>query len=99
MVTKRAKAAGVEDPLPQAGRLQELIVGFGVEAMSFTAKPKVEDTAHQWLARANLDPDDPRSADTVAQALMLALELATFAPSLSGSTAVDRESMQSRGVR
>jgi len=58
--------------------------------MTFTAKPKVEDTAHQWLARANLDPDDPHSADTIAQALMLALELATFAPSLSGSTAVDR---------
>ena len=58
--------------------------------MTFTTKPKVEDTAHQWLARANLDPHDPHSADSVAQALMLALELATFAPSLSGSTAVDR---------
>src|ERR1700730_18522455 len=56
--------------------------------MTFVAKPKVEDTAHQWLARANLDPDDPHSADTIAQALMLALELATFTPSPSGSTAV-----------
>ena len=73
-----------------AERLQELIAEFGVEAMTFTATPKVEDTAHQWLARANLDPEDPHSADTVAQALMLALELATFAPSLSGTTAVDR---------
>jgi hypothetical protein len=70
--------------------LLELIAAFGVEAMTFTTKPKVEDTAHQWLARANLDPDDPHSADTVAQALMLALEHAMFAPSLSGSTAVDR---------
>ncbi|MGH6794130.1 MAG: DUF7168 domain-containing protein [Methylocella sp.] len=58
--------------------------------MEFTAKPKVEDIARQWLARANLDPDDPRSADAIAQALSLALELATFAPSLSGTTAVDR---------
>jgi hypothetical protein len=70
--------------------LQKLIAEFGIEAMTFTAKPKVEDTAHQWLARANLNPDDPHSADTVAQALMLAFELATFAPSLSGSTAIDR---------
>ena len=90
MITKRAKAAEVPDPLHHAGRLQELIAAFGVEAMAFTAKPKVEDTAHQWLARANLGPNDPHSADTVAQALMLALELATFAPSLSGSTAVGR---------
>jgi Protein of unknown function (DUF2786) len=90
VATKRAKAAEAPDPLHHARRLQELIAEFGVEAMTFTAKPKVEDTAHQWLARANLDPDDPDSADTVARALMLALELATFAPSLSGSTAVDR---------
>jgi hypothetical protein len=61
-------------------RLQDLIARLGVEAMTFTAKPNVEDTAHQWLARANLDPDDPRTADTIANALMLALELATFAP-------------------
>jgi Protein of unknown function (DUF2786) len=90
VATKRAKAAEAPDPLHRARRLQELIAEFGVEAMVFTAKPKVEDTAHQWLARANLDPDDPHSADTVAQALMLALELAMFAPSLSGSTAVGR---------
>jgi hypothetical protein len=90
VTTKRAKAAGAPDPLHDARRLQELIAAFGVEAMTFPAKPKVEDTAHQWLARANLDPDDPRSSNTVAQALMLALELATFAPSLSGSTAIDR---------
>ncbi|HUI22633.1 MAG TPA: DUF2786 domain-containing protein [Methylocella sp.] len=90
MNTKRAKAAEAPDPLHHARRLQELIAEFCVEAMDFTARPKAEDTAHQWLARANLDPDDPHSADTVAQALMLALELAMFAPSLSGSTAVDR---------
>jgi hypothetical protein len=90
VITKRAKAAEAPDPLHHAGRLQELIAEFGIEAIAFTAKPKAEDTAHQWLARANLGPDDPHSADTVAQALMLALELAMFAPSLSGSTAIDR---------
>ncbi|MGH6801107.1 MAG: DUF2786 domain-containing protein, partial [Methylocella sp.] len=90
MAANYARAAAAPNPLHHAGRLQELIAGFGVEAMGFTAKPKVEDTVHQWLARANLDPDDPRSADIVAQALMLALELATFAPSLSGTTAIDR---------
>ncbi|MGH6835256.1 MAG: DUF2786 domain-containing protein [Methylocella sp.] len=91
MDAKGARAANVPNPLHHAVRLQELIARFGVEAMGFTVKPKVEDTAHQWLARANLDQGDPHSADTVAQALSLALELATFAPSLSGTTAVDRQ--------
>ncbi|MGH6841553.1 MAG: hypothetical protein ACREDV_05590, partial [Methylocella sp.] len=86
----RSARADAPNPLRHAGRLQELIAGFAVEAMEFTAKPKVEDIAHQWLARANLDPNGPGSAVAVAQALMLALELATFAPSLSGTTAVDR---------
>jgi len=90
MTTKRAKAAGAPDPLHHVRRLLELIAAFGVEAMTFTAKPKVEDTAHQWLARAPFDSDDPHSAGTVAHALMLALELAMFAPSLSGITAIDR---------
>ncbi|MGQ0446470.1 MAG: DUF2786 domain-containing protein [Beijerinckiaceae bacterium] len=86
----RSARADAPSPLRHAGRLQELIAGFAVEAMGFTAKPKVDDIAHQWLARANLDPNYPGSTVTVARAMMLALELATFAPSLSGTTAVDR---------
>ena len=38
----------------------------------------------------SLDPDDPNSDEILAEALVLALELATFAPSLRGGTAVDR---------
>ncbi|MGH6837590.1 MAG: hypothetical protein ACREDT_02075 [Methylocella sp.] len=59
MAANYARAAAAPNPLRHAGRLQKLIAGFGVEAMGYTAKPKVEDTARQWLARANLDPDDP----------------------------------------
>ncbi len=96
MVAKYADRDFVPNQLRLAGRLQELITGFCVEAMAFTAKPKVEEIAHQWLARANLDPDDRRSEGTIVQAMMLALELATFAPSLSGTTAVDRLVRQSK---
>jgi hypothetical protein len=77
VATKCARSTDAPNPLHQAWRLQELIAGFGVEGMAFTAKPRVEEIARQWLARANLDPDDPHSADTITQALMLALELAT----------------------
>ncbi|HEY8032096.1 MAG TPA: DUF2786 domain-containing protein [Methylocella sp.] len=96
MAAKWAGGDFASNQLRLAGRLQELITGFCVEAMAFTAKPKVEEIAHQWLARADLDPDDPRSEGTIVQAMMLALELATFAPSLSGTTAVDRLVRQSK---
>jgi hypothetical protein len=69
VITKCAKAAEAPDPMYPAWRVHELIAEFSAE-VAFTAKPKAENTAHQWLARANLGPDDPHSADTVAQALM-----------------------------
>ena len=90
MATNSARAAESADLFNYAERLQELIVEFRGEAMNFVAQPKVDETVRQWLGRANLDPDDPNSGDVIAEALMFALELATFTPSLSGSTAVDR---------
>ena len=90
MAINSARAAEQGDLFSDAKRLQELIVAFGLEAMNFVAQPKVEETVRHWLGRASLDPDDPKSDDVLAEALMLALELATFTPSLSGSTAVDR---------
>lgn len=48
--------------------------------------------------RAELDPDDPGSVDVVAQALMLALELATFTASFTGGTAIDRLARQRKST-
>ncbi|WP_026608146.1 hypothetical protein [Methylocapsa acidiphila] len=90
MATKRAKTAEAQDPLQYARRLEELIAELCVEAMSFAARSKVEETAYQWLGGPDLDPDDPRSVDAVAEALLRALEIATFAPSFTGTTAIDR---------
>lgn len=98
MATKRAKAAEALDPLQYARRLQHLIAELCVEAMSFTARSKAEETVHQWLGRADLDPDDATSVNAVAEAFLLALELATFAPSFSGATAIDRLARQRRFV-
>jgi hypothetical protein len=47
MTTKRAKAAGAPDPLHHVRCMLELIAGIGVEAMTFAAKSKMEDIAHQ----------------------------------------------------
>ena len=98
MAANSARAAEPADLFNYAERLQELIVAFGVEAMTLVAQPKVEETVLQWLGRATLDPDDPNSDDVLAEALMFALELATFTPSLSGATAVDRLIRQHKSV-
>jgi len=78
--------------------LQELIAELCVDAMSSTARSKVEETAHQWLGRPDLDPDDPRSIDAVAEALLRASEIATFAPSFTGATAIDRLATQRKSA-
>jgi hypothetical protein len=90
LAANSARATESADLFNHAERLQALIVEFRVEAMNFVAQLKVEESVRQWLGRANLDPDDPDRCDVIAEALMFALELATFTPSLSGATAVDR---------
>jgi hypothetical protein len=98
MTTKRATVAEAPDPLTHARRLQDVIAGLGIEAMGFTSQSKVEETIHQWLGRVDLEPDGPGSVDVAAQALMLALDLATFAPSFSGGTAIDRLARQRKST-
>lgn len=98
MTTKCAGRAAGPNPLREARLLQDLLTEFCLEAMNFTAKPKVEETARQWLARANLDPDNLNNSGTIAAPLVLALELATFTPSMSGSTAVDRLARQRKSA-
>jgi Protein of unknown function (DUF2786) len=91
---KPATADRAPSSIQDAERLQSLITSLCVEAMGIVPKPKVGETVRQWLARSNIDPDDQDSPGTITQALMLALELAIFTPSLSGSTAVDRFARQ-----
>jgi hypothetical protein len=71
-------------------RLHALLAAQQQRALEYVARPKALETARQWLARANIDPDDPNSTELVAAALALALDVAMFTPSMSGSTAIDR---------
>jgi hypothetical protein len=98
LATNSATAAESADLFTYATRLQEMIVEFGLKAMNFVAQPKVEETVRQWLWRSRVDPEDPNACDAIAEATMFALELATFTPSLSGATAVDRFARQHRPV-
>ena len=58
--------------------------------MNFVAQPEGGDASGSGSGGRTSTPDDPDSCDVIAEALMFALELATFTPSLSGATAVDR---------
>ena len=62
---------GQNAALAHTRRMQEILADLCLEAMNFSAKPKVEETARQWLSRASLDPEDPQSAEMIAEALLL----------------------------
>lgn len=96
MAAGRRATARATAPLGDAWRLAELIEGYCPDAIDFLAKSKVEETVHQWLAKAGLDPDDPQSGYTAIEAFALAANLAVFTPSLTGVKPIDRLIRQRR---
>lgn len=86
--TREAATAG--DPIARAERLRETISGLGLAAANFLPRTKVETMAGQWLAGA----PEPRSEDefivVLGNAMLMAMAVALFAPSMSGQTAMDR---------
>ncbi len=88
------KAETAIDP----GTLRAAISGLLLDAMTCLSPTRVADTVRDLLGRtdpASLPPD--RQAALMADSLMMATTLSMFAPSASGSTAVDRLIKQ-RGV-
>ena len=76
-------------------RLREHAASFVVDAMSHVAPTRVAETAREWLARAGLPSGSPaREAGLTAEALAMAMNLALFTPSGSGSIAFDRLARQ-----
>jgi hypothetical protein len=68
-----------------------------LEALTFVAQARVEETARHWLADARLaEEDEDVVAFALGEALALALDVALFAPSASGTTAIDRLARQHR---
>jgi Protein of unknown function (DUF2786) len=97
MATKRKERAE-HDATQYAQRLHGLLGALQERALDYVVRPKAMETARQWLARANIDPDDQNSTELVAAALTLALDLALFTPSMSGNTAIDRFVRQNRSA-
>jgi hypothetical protein len=78
-------------------RLQETIAELLLEAMTFCVNSKVETTVCKWLSHADIAPDDPQAGERAAEAMILALELSIFTPSMSGVRPIDRMARQFKG--
>ena len=78
-------------PAPDVNTLRGAIAGLLLEATRFIAPGRVEELARSWIARAGSRPIDPyREVLQVADALGMAMDIALFTPSATGSTAFDR---------
>ena len=62
--------------------------------MTFCVDSKVEETVRKWLTHADIAPDDPHAEERAAEALIFALELSIFTPSMSGVRPIDRMARQ-----
>ncbi len=78
----------------------EVLIGLMTDlclaAMPFVSQTRVDETARQWLASERIAEDEAWAAEAVADALPLALDVALFAPSAAGTTAIDRFARQHR---
>lgn len=85
---RRAEAS----KLPQAawGDLRERLSRLNGEAAEATLPAKAEQTLRQWFSRQSPPMDSGEDLKAAAVAMALALELESFTPSHSGSTAIDR---------
>src|SRR3954471_22000750 len=89
-----AEPSGPED---RAEILRAIMADLRLEALTFVAQAGVEETARHWLADARLaEEDEDVAAFALGEALALALDVALFAPSASGTTALDRLARQHR---
>ena len=96
----RARQAGPGAEPADLGRVRERIDELMQDAARFISPGKVEQTARGWLARADLDAaPSVRDALRLAGAVMMATDLALFAPSISGHTAFDRLTRQRPGLK
>ena len=92
--TKPERAVPPPRPI-STDRLRECIAKLLLDAASFIAPARVEQTAHSWLARAELrHAAAGQDVLLVADALGMATDLALFTPSTSGATAFDRLARQ-----
>ena len=78
--------------------LHELMSELCLAAVTFVSQAKIEETVRHWLVDSRVKDDEERGAVAVGEAMTLALDVALFTPSASGTTAIDRFARQHRPV-
>ena len=93
----RRPPAGASRSEDRAEVLRGIMADLRLAALPFVAQAKVEETARHWLADGRLaEVDEDVAAFAIGEALALALDVALFTPSASGTTAIDRLARQHR---
>jgi len=89
---KKPAAPPVAEPsgIDHAMRLRDRVMEMSVEALAFTPPSRSENLARQFLSRADTAEEDAGTAERIALALAFAADIAIFAASSSGATAIDR---------
>ena len=92
----RRPPAGASRPEDRAEVLRGIMADLRLAALPFVSQAKVEETARHWLAAGRMETEEGAAAFAIGQALALALDVALFAPSAAGTTAIDRLARQHR---
>ena len=84
------KASARPSDIDHAAQVLDRILDLSVRALAFTPPNRAETLARQFLSRADLPEEGVEAAALAVHALTLAADLAIFAPSPTGATAIDR---------
>lgn len=94
----KEESAAVRDPIAGAERLRGVIGRISLTATNFLPKAKVVATVTQWLAGVAEPTDEDELVHLFGDALLMAMAVALFAPSLTGQTAIDRFARQHKAA-
>ena len=90
MAASEKRATMSEAPQPARRDMRDNIWRLNLEAAQATLPAKVDQTLRHWFSRHAPDMDTDEGLREATLATAIALELESFTPSHSGSTAIDR---------
>jgi hypothetical protein len=100
-----ARAAASRRPPDRISSLEDralllhgLMGELRLAAVTFVSQAKLQETVRHWLADSRVMDGEEHGATAMGEALALALDVALFSPSVSGTTAIDRLARQHRPV-
>lgn len=78
------------DPLARTQLVLEATMALLLEAARHCIQSKIDDCIRKWLGHLEADIGDRTAEELAASAMMLAIELGVYTPSLSGTRPIDR---------